>query len=92
MLTEERRLEAEIAALLDRAGEVDAEEDVVHRADSGDGKVSDGIARRESRLEVIRAAKARLEACQRAVGDAMGQKPEQDRNPKGRKPYKRTYG
>ena len=92
MLAEEKRLEAEIAALLERAGEVDAEEDAVHGADSGDGSVPKEIARRESRLEAIRAAKARLEARQRAADDAKGRKPGQDRNPRGGSPYKRPYG
>ena len=92
MLKEEKRLEAEIAALLDRAGEVDAEEDAVHGADSGDGGVPEEIARRESRLGTIRAAKERLEARQRAADDAKGRKPGQDRNPRGGKPYRRPYG
>ena len=92
MLAEEKRLEAEIAALLERAGEVDAEEDAVHGADSGDGSVPEEIARRASRLEAIRAAKARLEARQRAADDAKGRKPGQDRNPRGGRPYKRPYG
>ena len=92
MQAEERRLEAEIAALVERAGEVDAEEDAVHGADSGDGGVPEEISRRESRLEAIRAAKARLEARQRAADDAKGRKPGEDRNPKGGRPYKRPHG
>ena len=40
----------------------------------------------------IRAAKARLEAKQRAADDARGRQPGQDRNPKGGRPYKRAYG
>ena len=43
MLTEERRLEAEIAALLDRAGEVDAEEDAVHGTFPGTAKFRTGL-------------------------------------------------
>ena len=92
MQAEERRLEAEIAALVERAGEVDAEEDAVHGADSGDGGVPEEISRRESRLEAIRAAKARLEARQRAADDAKGRKPGEDRNPRGGRPYKRPHG
>jgi len=92
MLTEERRLEAEIAALPDRAGEIDAGEDAVHGADSGDGRVPEEIARRGSRLEAIRAAKARLEARRRAADDAKGRRPGQDRNPRGGRPYKRPHG
>ena len=40
----------------------------------------------------IRAAKSRLEAQQRAADDARGRQPDQDRNPKGGQPYKRSYG
>ena len=38
---------------------------------------------RKGRLAAIRAAKARLEAAQRAANRARGRKPGQDRNPKG---------
>ena len=38
------------------------------------------------------AAKSRLEAQQRAAADACGRQPDQDRNPKGGQPYKRSYG
>ena len=48
--------------------------------------------RREDRLAAIRAAKSRLEAQQRAADDARGRQPDQDRNPKGGQPYKRSYG
>ena len=45
------------------------------------------LRRREDRLAAIRAAKARLEAAQRAGGSrAEGQ------NPQGGRPYKRGYG
>ncbi len=50
------------------------------------------LKRREDRLAAIRAAKARLEAEQRAADDARGRKPGQERNPKGGSPYKREYG
>ncbi len=46
----------------------------------------------EARLAAIRAAKSRLEAQQRAADDARGRQPDQDRNPKGGQPYKRSYG
>ena len=46
----------------------------------------------EARLAAIRAAKSRLEAQQRAADDARGRQPDQDRNPKGGPPYKRSYG
>ena len=48
--------------------------------------------RREDRLAAIRAAKARLEAEQRAKDAARGRKPGQARYPKGGRPYKGDYG
>ena len=72
--------------------QIDAGEDAVHGADSGDGRVPEEIARRGSRLEAIRAAKARLEARRRAADDAKGRRPGQDRNPRGGRPYKRPHG
>ena len=92
MLTKQKRLEAEIAALVERAGEVDAGKDAVHGAASGDGGIPEWIERRESRLGTIRAAKERLEARQRAADDAKGRKPGQDRNPKGGQLHERAYG
>ena len=50
------------------------------------------LQRREKRLAAIAAAKARLEAAQRAGDDARGRTPGQGRNPKGGRPYKRAYG
>ena len=50
------------------------------------------MQRREKRLAAIAAAKARLEAAQRAGDDARGRTPGQGRNPKGGRPYKRAYG
>ena len=90
MREEEARLKAEIAALLARAGEVDAAEDTALGADSED--VPKEIARRESRLEAIREARARLEARQRTADAASGREPGADRSPKGGSPYKRPYG
>ena len=50
------------------------------------------MQRREKRLAAIQAAKARLEAAQRARDDEHGREPGQDRNPRGGRPYKRAYG
>ena len=43
-------------------------------------------------MAAIQAAKARLEAAQRARDDEHGREPGQDRNPRGGRPYKRAYG
>ena len=84
------RLRAEIQAQLARAGEVDAEEDArLGEAVRGD-ELPEKLERREARLAAIEAAKARLEAEQRAR--ERGRKPGQDRNPKGGHPYKRAFG
>ena len=92
MREEERRLEAEIAGLLEQAEAIDAAEDALYGEDVRGDELPDKLKRREDRLAAIREAKARLEAEQRAKDDARGRKPGQDRNPKGGHPYKRSYG
>ena len=92
MLEEEKRLESEIEALLDRAHTVDAEEDARFGKDFRGDELPEELRRREDRLEAIRAAKARLEARQREADETRGRKPGQKRNPKGGRPYKREYG
>ena len=92
MLAEERRLEGEIEALLDRARETDAAEDERFGAASRGDELPDELRRREDRLAAIRAAKERLEARQREVDDARGRQPGMKRNPRGGRPYQREYG
>ena len=92
MREEEKRLQGEIEALLDRAQEVDAAEDARFGEDFRGDELPEELRRREDRLAAIRAAKERLEARQREADDARGRKPGQKRNPKGGRPYKREYG
>ena len=92
MQSEEPRVDAEIEELLRKASEVDAAEDALYGEDKRGDELPEELQRREDRLAAIRAAKARLEAKQRAADDACGRKPGQDRNPKGGRPYKRGYG
>ena len=92
MEEEERRLSGEIEALLAAAGEADAAEDARLGADVRGDELPAELRRREDRLAAIRAAKSRLEAQQRAADDARGRQPDQDRNPKGGRPYKWGYG
>ena len=92
MQEEEKRLEGEIAALLQQADAVDAAEDACLGAQVRGDEVAGELRRREERLAAIRAAKARLEAAARAADDARGRQPGQDRNPKGGPRYKRAYG
>ena len=92
MAKEERRLRGEIEALLAAAGAADAAEDARLGADVRGDELPAELRRREDRVAAIRAAKSRLEAQQRAADDARGRQPDQDRNPKGGQPYKRSYG
>ena len=92
MQEEEQRLESEIEALLRKADAVDEAEDTRLGAEVRGDDLPAELHRREARLAAIRAAKARLEAKQRAADDARGRQPGQDRNPKGGRPYKRAYG
>ena len=92
MQEEERRLESEIEALLQKAQDTDVEEDTRLGAEVRGDELPAELRRREERLAAIQAAKARLEAEQRAADDARGRQPGQDRNPKGGPPYKRAYG
>ena len=92
MQASEGRLESEIEELLRKAQEVDAAEDALYGEDKRGDELPEELRRREDRLAAIRAAKERLEAKQRAADDARGRKPGVDRNPKGGRPYKRSYG
>ena len=89
---EEARLGEEISELLARAGKVGADEDAeLGEAVRGDG-LPDALKRREARLAAIQAAKARLEAEQRVRDRERSCPPDQDRNPKGARPYKHRFG
>ena len=86
---EAARLQAEIEALLTKAGMVDAEEDERWGEDFRGDELPEELQRREKRLAAIQAAKARLEAAQRGRDAERGREPGQDRNPRGGRPYKR---
>ena len=72
MVEEEKRLEAEIKALVGRAGVVDEEEDERYGVDVRGDELPEELKRREDRLKAIVEAKARLKARQRAMDDARG--------------------
>lgn len=61
MLEEEKRLEAEVKALLARADEADRREDQMYGAGQTAEDLPEEMRRREQRLDRIRAAKAALE-------------------------------
>jgi transposase len=71
MEEEEGRLTAEIRKMLQRAAEEDAQEDQEHGPEAPGSLFSEEIARRKSRLEKLREAKAVLEA---QVREAAAQK------------------
>jgi transposase len=73
MKKEEARLQAEMQALLQQAEKTDAEEDAVHGSRRGD-ELPEELKRREERLAVIQAAKARLEEQARAAAAAETQR------------------
>lgn len=94
MKEEEVRLKTEIADLLKRAEAVDEAEDAEHGPDRDGTELPDELKRRESRLKVISAAKARLEARQCEEDKEKGRKPDDERRPpSGKGPsYQRDFG
>jgi hypothetical protein len=84
MMEEEQRLKGEVARLLAEAEATDADEDAAHGPDrSGEGPPAE-LARRQSRLAVIRRAKAELEerARQEAAEEAARRQAEGKAPPK----------
>ena len=79
MVGEERRLQAEIAGLLEQAEVVDAAEGTRYGEEFRGDELPEELKRCEDRLVAIRAAKARLEAERREMDDARGRKPGQAR-------------
>ena len=89
----ERKLEAEVAALLAQAAQVDAAEDARYGKGQRGNELPAELARRESRLRKIREAKAALEAeaqaqAAEAAAAAQAKLAERERKAKttGRKP------
>jgi transposase len=89
---EERRLREQIAALTAQAEATDAAEDAVHGADVRGDDLPAELQRRETRLAIIAAAKARLEARQAAEDREKGRTPDDGRKGRGRKPFSRDFG
>lgn len=94
MRAAEQELKRQIDALLDQARSADAAEQNEPETD-----IPAEIQRRQDRLSVIAAAKARLESRQRELDAARGRKPHDDRiprdqdgNPKRGPRYKREFG
>jgi transposase len=94
MQEEERRLEQEIADLCEQAQAIDTREDGLYGADRRGDELPEELQHRQPRLEKIRAAKARLEAAQRAADKERGRHEDDDRKPpRHRGPrFKRDFG
>lgn len=93
MQEEERRLAEEIAGMCAQADQVDDAEDARYGAARRGDELPEELQHRQTRLEKIRAAKARLEAQQRAADEARGRHPDDERRPPGgHGRYKRDFG
>lgn len=95
MNSEEEKLEKEIAAILARSAEEDAREDAEFGPDRRGDELPDELQRRESRLQKIREARARLEQRQNEQDTAAGRSEGDDdpaRRTKGGNPFKRKFG
>jgi len=92
--SEERRLKKEIGALCDRARRTDSDEDERYGADRRGDELPEELAHRETRLQTIREAKARLEQSQREADTARGRHEDDNRRPPGGRggSYKRDFG
>ncbi|HWB42968.1 MAG TPA: IS1182 family transposase [Gemmatimonadales bacterium] len=77
MTQQDAALQAEIAELLRRAEQADRDEDARYGTDRRGDELPAELARRESRLQKIREAKAALEAEAREQARAAGQEPAQ---------------
>jgi len=83
MKDEERRLQNEIAELLKKAQATDVAEDAEHGPDRAGTELPEELKRRENRLKVIQAAKARLEQRQRQADEEAGRSKDDDGNTRG---------
>ena len=93
MLEEGKRLEGEIAELLDRAQQVDKAEDELYGEENQGDELPEELRRREDRLKKIGEAKQRVEQRQAEADRKRGRKPGDGRkNPRGGRPFKREFG
>ena len=94
MHSEEVRLKGEIAALLKQAETTDQKEDRQLGVGCSGDELPAELARRETRLATIQAAKARLEARQREADEKAGRKPGDDQPGSGKRgrAFKRPLG
>jgi transposase len=87
MCKEEKRLKQEIKALLAQAEQTDQAEDITHGRDRRGDELPEELARRQSRLQKIREAKAALEAEAREQARAAEtERQQQGKPPSGQDP------
>jgi transposase len=94
MQEEEKRLRKEIQSLTKRAQKTDDQEDRRHGEEFTGQELPAEVARRQTRLATIKAAKARLEARQCAADRERGRHENDDQRPPGGrgKRYNRPFG
>lgn len=93
MSKEEKRLKREIQAILNRAQKTDVREDVEFGPDFRGDELPEELARRQSRLEQIQAAKKRLEDRQEEADREAGRsKGDDDKPGKPGPKFKRPFG
>jgi transposase len=91
---EERRLAEEVAQMCAQARSTDANEDQLYGVDHRGDELPEELHHRQTRLEKIRDAKARLEQAQREADTARGRHEDDDHRPPGGRgaSYKRDFG
>lgn len=93
MREEEARLSKEVDELCHQARTTDEAEDDQFGASQRGDELPEELQHRQSRLDTIRAAKARLEAEQEKTDEARGRTPDDERRPpRGGGRFKRDYG
>ncbi len=98
MQAEERRLEQEVRALLERAQQIDLAEDELYGAEHSGDELPEELRRREQRLAKIREAKRALEAEQAGQDQARGRRAGDGKVASGKRSqggvskYQREYG
>jgi len=94
MQVDEKRLRKEIRSLTKRAEQTDDQEDRHYGQDLTGDELPAEVARRQTRLATIQAAKARLEARQREADRQRGRHEDDDQRPPGGRgaSYKHSFG
>lgn len=87
IVTDEERIQSEIAGYFQRAAEEDAAEDALYGAEKTGRELPEGLRRRQDRLAKIREAKAALEAEAKVIAEAK-RKEREAKEASAKKPIK----